>query len=418
VRKDGDRLTRVDDVRHPTSVSLGTVVFVILVLTVPLAALAEEEDVDFYYKGYTEKVDKVLGPGSAGVPVMFWYDGDGSQMLLWGRENEDDLRIMDDNLSTVAVLEPPYEEFSVKGASMAHTGRWAIAWGRTPSNTTDVLAVWDLMTYDLDRTFLHEVAEPIVHIDGLDLLANDMILAVAGKDNGGASRLVFIETASRTNLKVDPIPGNGTVVDIVHDGVKMLVLLDDGGLLMYSTYNWILEGVHQVFEGPFTAYEVKESSYWHFGNEDGVVVEMDFSGAFSFSNNSLSNGPVQAIFSIDRGLPLVVAVPEDGSTTRLEVWRVELWRREPKGWVMQSSSIIDGTVTRIAGYPDGDGTFAVGLSDGSIEIHRLVVFKEPIPREEPTWGDKYGRNALWFVPIPIIAVALIFLRMRRQNPEG
>jgi len=394
--------------------SLAIVVTAIILVTIPFMGMAEEEEgKDFRYKGVIERVEKGLEPGTAGEPVRFMYDQEGSQMLLWGYEHRNDLRILGNDLTTKGILVLPYEDFIVSGATLAYSGRWVFAWGRTPFNDTDLLVAYNLTDHRLDREHIPEGTVPLTEIDDVNLMGEGLILVVTGRDGNGTNRVVFIETAKMTELKNDTIPDNRAVISIDHDGVMMILVMDDGGILVYSTNYWTLEVQFQVFNGPFTSFEIKETTDWHFANADGEVVGMTYYDNYSFLNLTTPNGPIRAIYSVEYFGHMVTSIPDDSSSTELDVWKMEI-----KGWKMQSSIIIDGTVTSFVEDPAHNNTFAVGLSDGSIELYQVVVIKDPIPPREPTWGDKYGKITGTMGILAIILLIVVVLKIRGKPGDG
>jgi hypothetical protein len=387
---------------------------VIMLLSLSFAGSAELSDgPGFEWNGTLEKLDKVIGPGSGGEPVQVMYDKDGTNLLLWGHEHEDDLRVLGNDLSTKGVLELPFEDFSVEGAVMSFTGSWVFAWGRTPSNDTDLLVSYNITTNTLDRGFIPPDTVALEEIDTVNLLGADRILAVAGRDANGTSRVVLVEVIPKVELTNHTVPDNRTVVAISHDGIYMILVLDDGGVVVYSTDHWTFDTHYQVFDGAFTAYEVKPESDWHFGSDDGDVVGMTYRGNFSFLNLTTTGGPVVALYSMHYFGHLVVATSGMGTGTMLEVWDIGI-----SGHKAQSSMHIEGTVTSIAGDPNTNGTFAVCLSDGSVEFYEVVMVKNYFPPREPTWGDKYGKPVGISGTILLVLLVIVLIRWWRRAKES
>ncbi|NIW84599.1 MAG: hypothetical protein GWN18_19005 [Thermoplasmata archaeon] len=386
---------------------------VLLLVTLPLTSVnGREEGVDFYYRGELERLDKGLGPGTAGAPVRMMYDKTGERVLIQGREGVDDLRVLDNDLNTLAVLEPPYEDFHVSGAIMSWYGERVITWGRTPFNSTDVVVTYNLTHFEPEPGYLPTGTIPLVEIDHINLMGDGIILVVGGRDGNGTNRLLFIETTTKREMKNDTIPGNREVMYIGHDGVKMIVALEGGMVLVYQTRDWGFETSFQVFDDAFTAIDIKPRTDWFFGNADGDVVGFTFYAHMEFQNMTMKRGPVQGIYSVERFRHQAVASPGEGSGSLLTVWMYN-----GEGWVIESSSMTDRPVTSLVGDPMHDTTFAACLDDGSIEFYMIVLVEEELEPPKETWWEKHWMNAV-MIGILILAALVLLVLVRGRKADG
>jgi hypothetical protein len=387
-----------------------TLLVIILLLSSPVGA-AKEEEANYYWKGTLEKVDKGLEPGGSGSSVELMYDQNGMRALLWGYDHADELRVLDSDLGTLAVLEPPYEGFSIEGAIITESGRYVLAWGRSPSNTTDVLVAYNLTDYRIHRGFLPQGKVPLVNIHAMRLIAYDQILVVGGSDVNGTNKLTYIEVGQKSVMKNETIPGNRRVIDIAYDGIQMLVLLGDGSILICSTYDWTAEISYRVFDEPFTAYEVKRGSDWQFGSSDGKITSMTYYEGLSISNITLPRGPVQAVYCMDYFGQLVCAIPSKGSAASTSS---EVMLHDGHRWRAQSAVDIDGKVTGMVEDPAVNGTFAITFDDGSVKFFRVVLEKKDLANtnDGPEFMDRYG---VIIGPSLVIITIWVILRVRKRH---
>jgi hypothetical protein len=123
---------------------------------------------------------------------------------------------------------------------------------------------------------------------------------------------------------------------------------------------------------------------------------------------------VVGVFSVYHFHHKVVAVPGNGTGTRLEVWMHGF-----DGWEVETTTEIGGTVVSLVGDPAVNATFAACMDDGSVEYYRVKVVEEPLPPREPSWGDVYGRPVgLTGSALLGVIVVLLVLWRRRGRASG
>ncbi|UCC92920.1 MAG: hypothetical protein JSW25_09690 [Thermoplasmata archaeon] len=391
------------------------VLVVLAILCLPLTGVAGEtgDEDAFYWIGIIEPTGRTLGPGASATPLTLMYDLEGSKALLRGYDHEDELRVVDGDLETLAILEPPSEGFSVDGAVISANGNHVFAWGRTPTNTSDMLVAYNLTDYRWEEDYLPQDLLGLEDIYAVRLMAGDKILVVAGKDTNDTKQLLFVEVVPKMLLKTEPVPGNLRVIDIVHDGIKMIVLLGDGSIVLYSTYDWTMEQTYQVFKGPFSAYEVKRRSDWHFGSSEGVTVSLTIYDSVSRLDLNLTHGPVQGVYSVEYYGHLITAIPEEASGSRMDAWV-----HGQNGWESNSKYVTEATVTSMVEDPNANSTFAVMFDDGSMEFFQVGLKKRYFGDDNgPAFMDRYGIIIGPSIVIAIILTVRYLLKRRKADQD-
>jgi len=401
-------VTRMDH-----TIALTVLVLALLLASVPSTALEDEEEgVTFIYIGVAERLERGLGPAPSGGPVTVMFDGGGDRMLVVGYEHANDLRVLDRDLALLGVLEPPFEGFNVSGATISERGTQVLAWGRTPSNATDVLVAFSLVGFQPDLDLIPEGTVKLDRITAAHVLADGLILAVGGSDAMGTTRMAFVETLQAAELRNDSYPGAGSVVSLRDDGHDLLALLDDGTALVYATTNWTLEMTLRPFDGPVTASEVRPGNYWCFGSSEGRVVEYKHEMERFDVNLSLPETPVEGLYSSGPGRFLVVAAQGEGAGSDLSVCK-----HGDKGWHVQSTTLLEGEVTALVGDPGANATFAACMADGSVDFYSVVLEKEQLPQRPESWGDLWGSTVALTILVAIVVLAAVYLWNRRRTRE-
>lgn len=387
------------------------VVLALLLASAPSEGL-EEDGVSFVYIGVTERLERGLGPAPSSGPVTVVLDGTGDRMLVIGHEHADDLRVLDRDMTLMGVLEPPYDDFSVSGATISERGTWVLAWGRTPSNATDVMMVFDLADFQPDIDLVPGGTVAFDRITAAHVLAEGLIIAVGGTDALGNTRMAFVETLRAAELRNDTYPGSGSVVSLRDDGHDLYALLDDGTVLVYSTTNWTLDVALDLLEAPLRSWDIRPGGSPFFGSGGGEVVALGHMRAVERLDLTLLDAPVQGLYSSGFHSHLVVAVPGEATGSELDVFMFG-----EEGWYQQSSTPLDGEVTALVGDPGSDATFAACMADGSVDFHTVVLVKKVLPPRPGSWGDAWGQRTAG-VLVLVVVVALSVALWRRRGAGG
>jgi hypothetical protein len=356
-------------------------------------------------EGSIKRLEEGLAHSGNGTAARIEHALDAARSLVWGHEGPDDLRVVNDALTTLGVLTLPSPGFHVKGSSIAEGGDRALVWGSTDGMANDALLLYDLTTLSVVPDFLPDGLIDLMVVDYARFYAWDVILAVAGRGANGSSELVFIETGPMQTLLRHTMPGNASVQYLGNDGLAMACLLDDGHLVVISTRDWSLERTATVVDGPFTAWQVTKG-LWYLGCGDGTVVVWD--NYFSRVLTTLHmDGAVQGVCQAVNGLnhTLVVATPSPDGGSSLTALR----STDGINWTLAVELGLSVPVSMLHAHPTRPDAVLVCHDDGSLE-----------PFEVWTWEEYNARSGIRPIYIGLgvavlVGVLALLLWSRRRH---
>jgi len=358
-------------------------------------------------RGSMERLEGGMPATGNGTALRIEHAFEGTTSLVWGHEGSDDLRIVDDNLTTLGVL-PQAGPWSIKGASISEGGVRAFVWGPQARTGPDSIAIYNLTDYSVEQDYIPPGLIDMARIDYVRSMAWGLILVVAGRSTNGTSELLFIETVPMQVLKRHPLPGNASVQYIGTDGISMVCLLEDGHLVVVSTRDWTIAHTVDALDGPASAWSLGQGK-WLLGGADGTVIVWD-EHYRKLDAEMHTDGPVQGVARTVDGFNVTLIVaspgPEGGSILRaFRMWNVSDWRLATEEPWPVAVSMLGTHPTR------GDAVLVCG-ADGSVQ-----------PLEVRTWSDYVqGMRVRPFLiggtVVLILAVAGSVLWSRRKHSHG
>jgi WD40 repeat protein len=352
---------------------------VALMLVVPPASHAWIYPYDPLEEAYMKEVESWAHPDGEGADLRINFSRDHSMLLLVGYGAPGEVRVMDRNMTTLAVLEPPHEGFMAKDASWAMDDSSVMIWGRAPSDINDTMAMYDVPSFVQNTTSPWIALVDLPQIDSVGYHAYNVIMSVAGRDAHGTSRLLFIEVEpARIHRNIEH-PGNHTIVTVGDDG-GMVIIADSGGNIDIITGgDWTVnERFEGALEGGATAWYIPRGGPWGLGGARGRVVVQ--SGFLQDPTPALTigPGPIQGFtWTMGRDLDFIAAIPRSGGGSRLVAWQVadELHTNGTAGPICHLDTTAG--VTMMEPEPGGRGRVLVAFDDGTLGAFRLVIRPRP-----------------------------------------
>ena len=392
--------------RRPIKVLLP--ILVALVLVAPFPSNAWIFPYDPIEEAYLKEVGSWAHPDGGGSDLYINFSFDHSMLLLVGYGAPGEVRVMDRNMTTLAVLEPPHEGFMAKGASWADGAISLAVWGRAATDENDTIAMYDVPSFiqNTDRPWIGLVDLPLV--DSVDFFASNVIMSVAGRDAFGTSRLLFIEVNSVRVHRNIVHPGNHTIVTVGNDGGQVIIADSGGNIEIMRGGDWtVTERLEGVLEGGATAWYIPYGGPWGIGGAQGrVVVQAGYIQGPTPALN-IGPGPIQGFtWTMGRGLDFIAAIPRPEGGSRLVAWQAmdELDTNGTEGPICHLNTTA--SVTMMEPEPGGRGRVLVAFDDGTLGAYRLVI--RPRPTElrpgDPDEPDGKGLEA--------------FRKWRHESGEG
>ncbi len=387
---------------------------VVLVVLVILAGTTGIMGADYYYTAHIKETGTRLDAAPTGSPAWVRFDENGANLLVWGHEGTNDIRVLGRDLATREVLELPSPGFTVKGVEWCEGSDHIVVWGSPGDDLNDTLVFYESPSWSIGEGYLTADLIPLVEIDYVYSLANNIIFAVAGRDANGTSRVLFMETGSKSIIQDGPVWDNRSVVSITTDGRFMYVLDDNGGLIVHSTKDWTILLQVELLSTPFSSHFIERGNIEKvFGGQDGTVstrADMERDDWKTFSTGS---GQVLGIWSNDIGditNYIVAATPKGESSSIMQIW-------DPMGgsnWSHHRSDTIDGRVSMMALDPTSNTTIVVAFQDGSVAMYEL--FKKSHEDTPSDWWMPYvGIGA--FAAIVLVVVYYLLTKRRGRMDE-
>jgi len=375
---------------------------VVLTLVVPFPVTASQYyDVDITEEGPS------LAPGEDSSDIAFESHPSRNHYLISGYGHAGEFRILDRDLDTVKVIEPPADGFEIRGCAFSYWQVRLLVWGRASGDAADTVHLYDVNQSAYVSDIVPNGTVPLVTIDQARLFATELILMVAGRDGNGTSKVMFIETMTNMVLNQLSVPGNRTVIHAEENGNHIPVMDERGGLLVFSSFNWTLSEQIGPLDADPTVYELHPDRFWTLGTEDGtVIVGQHYGDGFSYQHQ-VDEGPVEgALYSkLPNGAVFTVtARPAEGDGSILEVW----WTGDGD-WPFIEKMSLDRSVAFIHHVPGSDDLFFIGYRDGSVIQYRIEI-KEIPPEDNDPW---YKEGRIW-VTVAVVAV-IVLLAWRRMG---
>ena len=355
-------------------------VLLVLVLVSPPPSQAWIFPFDPMEEAYIKEAETWAHPEGGGADLRFNFSFDHSMVLLIGFGAPGEVRVVDRNMSTLAVLEPPHEGFMVKGASWGEGDVSIAVWGGAPSDENDTIALYDVPSFQQNLTPPWIDLVDLPQIDHVGFHATNVIMSVAGRDPDGISRLLFIEVNSvRVHRNIEH-PGNHTIITVGNYG-EMLIIPDSGGNIDLMTGgDWsVAERMEGVLEGGATAWYIPYKGPWGMGDAQGRVVVQEGSYSHDGAEITIGPGPVQGLaWTLDRRGDFIAAIPRPEGGSRLVAWQFadELNTNGFAGPICHLNTTR--TVTMIEPEPGGRGRVLIAFDDGTLGAFRLVIRPRPI----------------------------------------
>lgn len=385
--------------------------FLVLVLLVTMVSPAVRSQ-DRWEMWMEEVPERTEGP-AGGANFTLRYNLDGSLLLLVGRTGPGDISIVDRDLGLVSRLELPSDDFHVAGARWSANTDTVIVWGTNGSEGRDSLLVYEWPTYEVNHSFVPRWLVPLEAITSAHLVAGELILAVAGRDVNGTSRIVVIETSPKEVKASYQYPGDLDVQCLEYEGRWLLAFDEEGGMMVISASDWAMVECREVLSDAPSTVMVRDDSLWVVGSEGGEVLAMDRRFTSRAEFESLP-GPVQAgCFIHFEGVDhYIVANPNGRGGSDVRVWD----RYEEKEPEVALEFETGAPVTVLHGDPMDNRTFTLCCSDGTIQTYRLygkVIIQDGDANGwAPPWVQWTLGTLFWII---VIGVAFFFFRRRRST---
>jgi hypothetical protein len=381
-------------------------VTVVLTLVVPATTSAKMQfDVDIVESGPS------LGPGEDSVDLALDTHRNGDHYLVSGYGHAGEFRVLDRDLETLTVVGPPEEGYVIKGCTFSDWDVRLLVWGRAQGEVRDTLHIYDVNGSAYGDDIVPNGTVPLVDIDQARLLASELILLVAGRDANGTSKVLFIETQTNNVISQGVVPDGRRVVHTEENGNHIPVLDEEGGLLVFESFNWSLYMQLQLLDSAPTVYELHGGRFWTLGTQDGqIIFGMSYMGGFT-SQHNLTMGPVEGAVWNRRPNDAIFAVTArqgEGSGSLLEVW----WAT-PETWPLIHKMPTEKGVEFIHHVPGEADLFLIGYEDGSIVQYHIDI--QEVPPEDT---DPFYKEGKYMVPLAIVVAVVLLLAWRYAGGRG
>lgn len=391
----------------------GTLVVALVVLVI-LAGTTGIMGADYYYTAHIKETDTRLDATPTGSPGWVRYDENGANLLVWGHEGPNDIRLLGRDLATRKVLDLPSSGFTVKGVEWCEGSDHIVVWGSPGDDLNDTLVFYESPSWSIGEGFLTADLIPLVEIDYIYSMASNIIFAVAGRDVNGTSRVLTMETVTKNITSDDPVQDDRTVVRIGTDGRFMFVLDDNGGLIVYSTKDWTIMLQMELLSTPFSSHFIERGNIEKvFGGQDGTVTTRVDIEREDWKTFSTGTGQVLGVWTYEKGdgpSYLVAATPEGESSSTLQIW-------DPMGgddWSHHRNYKIDGRVSMMALDPTSNSTIVVAFQDGSVVMYELFMKSHEVDDTPSDWWMPY----VWIASFAaIVLVVVYYLQTKRRGRE-
>ena len=327
---------------------------------------------------FIEEVASWTDPGGAGADLLFNLSSDGSMILLRGYGSPNELRVVDLDMGTIAVLpriELPHE---VRGFTWSELDQWIVAWSRPEGGGSDFLQVFDVPSFRPNGSVPWVDAIDLVEIDLLTVVAFDDIVMVAGRDANGTSVLLLVEVEAARVHKRFVWQGNHTIIAACSNGRETVIADSGGNLVMMAGFEWDLQRRYEnaFADGPLSWY-IPIDMQWVFGDSIGRVVMSHDSPFYNQFNITVGEGPVTGVsWTEGRLWDFMAAFLRPGGGSRLVGW--QLIGEGFEGGPLELCHLdVAGNVTMMRPDPRVWGRVLVAFDNGTLSIYRLDVRPRP-----------------------------------------
>jgi hypothetical protein len=340
-----------------------------------------QEPTVLWFDVHIEEVGNWEVAPAEGSPLLFEFSPDGSMLALVGHGRPDEVRVTDHDLETLATLRPGGGNATVRGVCWSQAGAWLAAWGRAEGEDQDLFEVWDVPGFAPSDDLFENGTPPLAHVDDAMFLAYDEILALAGRDTNGTSRLLIVETSTWNAHRDIQVEDNATIVELEHAQSELLCISELGDIVIVSGMDWTLRGRFEGLDSRPTAFSLPSlgRSPWLMGYEDGRTFIWGFKPYQPDHEGETGNGPVDGVCwpFHDGQTYYVVARPDAGGGSAIHA---EMYFMD-NGTSLPISNVVrtEARVTMMRPDPLTSGHFAVGLSDGSLLEYNVTLVPDVVP---------------------------------------
>ena len=337
--------------------------------------------------------------GGLGKDLRFDQSPDGERLVLLGYASPHDLRVTDRDLKTLAVLDPPNDNAVVEGMRWSSTGEWVCAWGSADDVDHDLMWVWNGLTYQLSDWLYENFTTPLRQLDSAFFQSHDEILALAGRDENGTSRLLLVETSTSDIRRNIPWEDNATIIRLGTDQMRLVCIDERGTVMGIAGSNWENVddlGGHDIAPSS-DSLGIRTNQPWMVGYEDGSVAIWGGNPAIHERSAYFGPGPIQAIswVFVYRGGDsyYIVGTPgvSGGSTLMTYFYNPDLQPDGPASEPMEYAS----PVISLVGDSKVEGQVWAGFEDGTLRLFNVTIIPNLPPVitiESPIEWEKYRED--------------------------
>ena len=392
----------------------------IAAILLPTSAAPETAFEEVYHFSIDKMPGGAVSPGGAS-DFRFEYSYDAERLLFWGWTGPNDLRVMDENLTTIKTIELPTDDFQVHGARWAALGS-IIVWGDNGTGPGDALLVYQYPDLELNTSFLPRETIPLVTIDSAMLLADELVMVVVGRADNGTSQIISLETRTNRVHTNNTVYGNLTILSTAVVGYNFIAIDVEGGTTSINTSGWTYDERIVDIGGPYSFHRLRTNHPWTVGGEDGrVLLKKDFLLNRTF--DMTFDVPAQAACWLKANLTnnLIIAFPKAGGGSKLQAYHD--WNGSYElGDELETEGTVTTMVSVLTVRTDfvNHNVISVGFANGEFKQYNVTDSLEFIPIIPPDQDG--GWPDVWKVlpgTILIIVIAILVLRyfLMRRSPE-
>ncbi|UCC92361.1 MAG: hypothetical protein JSW25_06715, partial [Thermoplasmata archaeon] len=192
----------------------------------------------------------------------------------------------------------------------------------------------------------------------------------------------------------------------------VLVIDEEGGVLMIDSFRWRHEGTVPPLGSPLTVFEAHDGRYMNMATEDGTVHIGFVHPDITYNSHSLDGGPpLGAVTNVMKGGQkfMVTARPGDGGGSILEVWFTEV-----EEWDLVHQEVTGRRVTFIHHVPGQDLGYIMGYEDGSVVQYDVRIRWTTSDPQTPLYVDL----SPYLIGGAVVAVILLLVWRWRGRRGG
>lgn len=331
-------------------------------------------------------------PGGGGTDLWMRVGPDGDRLLMLGYGAPGEVRITDLEAGDPNVLDPAEPGFNARGCGWSMSGDRVVVWGDVDGEPRILLFDADSGDPSGPASWVNLVK--LAEVTLVAFLASDVIVAVAGRDANGTSRLIFLEV-NQTALRWNHVwEGNATILALEDNGGEIMILDSSETVTVLGGHNWneFVRFPGALRGGP-SSWSMPQAMPWIAGDMEGRVVTSSYPSDAPLLNVTVGEGPVLGVtWTPIRYSHFITATGIQAGGSRLAAWQIV--GPPPQittEWEMCSME-IDARVTMMAPYPGSNNSVYVAAEDGSLRLVRYDIHPEPrqIRYWEPDQVDGRG----------------------------